>query len=163
MQEASDGFEATSWSWGRQRRTVRGPVRARAGRRGGGPRARAGAVRGGNTTFTAGAMRVAYDGVDDLRQLMPDLTADEIANTDFGTYPPTRSSTTWRGSPSTAPTPSWPTCWSSESIPTLLWMRDNGVRFVPIYGRQAFKVDGRFTFWGGLTVEVSGGGPGLVE
>ena len=38
-----------------------------------------------------------------------------------------------------------------------------GVRFAPIYGRQAFKVDGRFKFWGGLTVEAWGGGPGLVE
>ena len=42
--------------------------------------------RGGNTRFTAGAIRFAYDGVDDLRALMPDLTDDEIAQTDFGTY-----------------------------------------------------------------------------
>ncbi|MDH5411592.1 MAG: FAD-binding protein, partial [Alphaproteobacteria bacterium] len=41
---------------------------------------------GGNSRFTAGAFRVAYDGVDDLKALMPDLTDDEIANTDFGTY-----------------------------------------------------------------------------
>ena len=27
---------------------------------------------GGNTRFTAGAMRCVYDGVDDLRRLMPD-------------------------------------------------------------------------------------------
>ena len=33
-------------------------------------------------------------------------------------------------------------------------MRDKGVRFIPIYGRQAFKIDGKFKFWGGLTVEV---------
>ena len=41
---------------------------------------------GGNSRFTAGAMRVVYNGVEDLEQLMPDLTADEKANTDFGTY-----------------------------------------------------------------------------
>lgn len=29
--------------------------------------------RGGNTAFTAGAIRVAYNGVDDLRRLMPEL------------------------------------------------------------------------------------------
>ena len=34
---------------------------------------------------------------------------------------------------------------------------------MPIYGRQAFKVDGKFKFWGGLTVEVMGRRPGLVE
>ena len=37
------------------------------------------------------------------------------------------------------------------------------MRFKPIWGRQAFKVDGRFKFWGGLTVEACGGGPGLVD
>jgi tricarballylate dehydrogenase len=37
------------------------------------------------------------------------------------------------------------------------------VRFAPIYGRQAFKIDGRFKFWGGLTVETHGGGPGLIQ
>ena len=42
---------------------------------------------GGNTRFTAGAMRFAYDGVDDLRRLMPDLTDEEVAATDFGAYP----------------------------------------------------------------------------
>ena len=42
-------------------------------------------------------------------------------------------------------------------------MREKGVRFIPIYGRQAFKIDGKFKFWGGLTVESVGGGPGLVQ
>ena len=121
------------------------------------------AVRGGNTAFTAGAMRVAYDGVDDLRQLMPELTEDEIANTDFGTYGTDKflddlaTVTEYRTDPELA------SVLVEESFPTLLWMRDKGVRFVPIYGRQAFKVDNKFTFWGGLTVEVSGGGPGLVD
>ena len=32
-------------------------------------------------------------------------------------------------------------------------MREKGIRFVPIYGRQAFKIEGRFKFWGGLTIE----------
>jgi tricarballylate dehydrogenase len=43
------------------------------------------------------------------------------------------------------------------------WMRDKGVRFMPIWGRQAYKINGMFKFWGGLTVESVGGGPGLVD
>jgi tricarballylate dehydrogenase len=50
-----------------------------------------------------------------------------------------------------------------RSYDTLVWMRERGIRFAPIWGRQAFLVDGRFKFWGGLTVEAHGGGPGLVE
>jgi len=42
-------------------------------------------------------------------------------------------------------------------------MRSKGVRFTAAWGRQAFKVEGRFKFWGGLTVEAVGGGPGLVD
>jgi len=41
---------------------------------------------GGNSRFTAGAMRFAYRGIEDLREIMPDLTEGEIAATDFGTY-----------------------------------------------------------------------------
>jgi len=46
----------------------------------------------------------------------------------------------------------------TRSFDALNWMRQKGIRFVPIYGRQAFKIDGRFKFWGGLRVETVGGG-----
>src|SRR4030042_396822 len=51
----------------------------------------------------------------------------------------------------------------TKSFEAFCWLRDKGIRFIPIYGRQAFKIDGKFKFWGGLTVESVGGGPGLVE
>src|SRR4029078_6726815 len=41
---------------------------------------------GGNSRFTAGAMRVVYNGVDDIKALVPDLSREEIETTDFGTY-----------------------------------------------------------------------------
>jgi tricarballylate dehydrogenase len=119
--------------------------------------------RSGNTRFTAGAFRVAYDGVDQLRALMPDLTEDEIASTDFGTYTEDQffddmaRVTEYRADPELAD------LLVRRSHATMCWMRDKGVRFAPIWGRQAFKVGGRFKFWGGLTVEAWGGGPGLVE
>ena len=118
---------------------------------------------GGNSRFTAGAMRVAYRGVDDLRALMPDLTDDEVARTDFGVYTEDQflddiaRVTQYRCDPDLTEV------LVKRSLETLQWMRSKGVRFVPIYGRQAFKIDGKFKFWGGLTVEAWGGGPGLVE
>src|SRR5919109_489692 len=42
-------------------------------------------------------------------------------------------------------------------------MKAKGVRFTAAWGRQAFNIGGRFKFWGGLTVEAVGGGPGLVD
>jgi tricarballylate dehydrogenase len=123
------------------------------------PRAEA----GGNTRFTAGAMRFAYDGVDDLRRLMPDLTDEEVGATDFGAYPEAQffedmgRVTDYRTDPELCDR------LVTGSRPTMLWMREQGIRFAPIWGRQAFKVDGRFKFWGGLTVEAWSGGPGLVD
>jgi tricarballylate dehydrogenase len=121
------------------------------------------AKRGGNTAFTAGAMRVAYTGVDDIRSLVPDLSEEQLAITDFGTYDEDAfygdlaRVTKYRADPDLSAT------LVAKSLPTLRWMREQGVRFAPIYGRQAFQVDGKFTFWGGLTIEAVGGGPGLVE
>lgn len=118
---------------------------------------------GGNSRFTAGAIRCVYRGVDDLRELMPDLTDQEIEQTDFGTYSEEQfyddmgRITQYRCDPDLVE------AMIGNSRETLLWMRSKGVRFQPIWGRQAFKVDGRFKFWGGLTVEAWGGGPGLVE
>jgi len=118
---------------------------------------------GGNTRFTAGAMRVVYDGVEDLRKLMPDLTDDEIARTDFGTYTEDQFFDDMARVTQYRCDPDLTELLVRRSRETLLWMREKGIRFVPIYGRQAFKVDGKFKFWGGLTVEAWGGGEGLVE
>ena len=118
---------------------------------------------GGNSRFTAGAIRFAYEGVDDLIALMPDLTESEVSRTDFGTYTEEQfyddmgRVTDYRTDPEMA------SFLVSESKRTVMWMRDHGVRFAPIWGRQAFQVDGRFKFWGGLTVETWGGGEGLVD
>ena len=115
----------------------------------------------GNSRFTAGAMRVVFHGVEDLVKVM-DLSEQEIANTDFGQY--TRAQyyddmarvTRFRCDPDLVET------LVENSLDTMLWMRSKGVRFQPSYGRQAFRIDGRFRFWGGLAVETWGGGPGLV-
>ena len=121
------------------------------------------ALRGGNSRFTAGAMRTVYGGVEDLRRLMPELTEDEIARTDFGSYSRERfyddmgRVTQYRADPDLTER------LIESSFETLLWMHGRGVRFLPLYGRQSFEVDGQVRFWGGLTVEAWGGGPGLVD
>ncbi|MGC2517722.1 MAG: FAD-dependent tricarballylate dehydrogenase TcuA [Burkholderiales bacterium] len=118
---------------------------------------------GGNSRFTAGAMRVVYNGVEDIRKLVPDLTEGEIASTDFGTYTEEQFLDDMARVTQYRCDPDLTELLVKRSLDTLAWMRAKGVRFVPIYGRQAFKIDGKFKFWGGLTVETVGGGPGLVD
>jgi tricarballylate dehydrogenase len=121
------------------------------------------AERGGNSSYTAGAMRIVYDGVADLRKIIPDLSDENIASTDFGSYSfddyfdDMARVSQYRADPDLVET------LVRQSLDTLQWMGGHGVRFQPSYGRQAFKVDGRFKFWGGLAVETWGGGPGLVQ
>ena len=93
---------------------------------------------GGNSRFTAGAIRFAYRGVDDLRQIMSDLTEEEIARTDFGTYTEDQffddmfRVTRYRTDPTLCE------LLVRRSFETMKWLRAKGVRFQPIYGRQAF-------------------------
>ena len=118
---------------------------------------------GGNSRFTAGLLRVAYRGVDDIKRLIPDLSEQEISSTDFGTYTEEQFLDDMARVTEYRCDPDLTEVLVRQSLPTALWMRGKGVRFTAAWGRQAFKVEGRFKFWGGLTVEAVGGGPGLVD
>src|ERR1700692_3560921 len=118
--------------------------------------------RGGNSRYTAGALRFVYNGVEDLQKLC-DLSETELATSDFGTYTQDKyyddlgRLTDYKSNPDMAE------LLITKSQDTLLWMRGKGVRFAPMYSRQAFKHEGKFVFWGGLALEAWGRGPGLVE
>ena len=117
---------------------------------------------GGNSRFTAGSIRVVYNGVDDIKTLVPDLTPAEIETTDFGTYTADQFFDDMARVTQHRADPDLVELLVTKSFESLCWMRDKGVRLIPIYGRQAFKIEGKFKFWGGLTVESVGGGPGLI-
>ena len=46
------------------------------------------AERGGNSRFTAGAMRFAYRSPAEIRALIPELPDEKFERLDFGVYPP---------------------------------------------------------------------------
>jgi len=118
---------------------------------------------GGNSRFTAGLMRVAYNGVEDLKKVIPDLSEAEVARTDFGTYTEAQFLDDMGRLTEYRCDPDLTEVLVKRSLDTVAWMRSRGVRFTAAWGRQAFNIGGRFKFWGGLTVEAVGGGPGLVE
>ena len=111
---------------------------------------------GGNSRFTAGAFRCVYDGVDDLKAIMPDLTKDEIDRSDFGTYTQDQfyddmfRVTQYRTDGELCDR------LVGRSRDAMRWLHGKGMKFDPIWGRQAYLIDGKFKFWGGLTVEVQG-------
>ena len=119
--------------------------------------------RGGNTAYTGGLMRFVYESDEVIRQLVPDLSPQQLATTDFGSYSAESffddmaRLTEYRADPDLVEV------LVTGSQPAMYWLRSKGIRFVPSYGRQAYHVDGEFHFWGGLVLEASGGGAGLVE
>src|SRR5205807_370293 len=52
----------------------------------------------------------------------------------------------------------------TRAYPTVQWMRERlGIRWVLMYGRQAYRVEGKLKFWGGMITEPIGGGKGLSD
>jgi tricarballylate dehydrogenase len=118
--------------------------------------------RGGNSSFTEGLMRFVYNGSEDIRALSPDLSPDELAS-DFGRYTEDMFFDDMARVTQNRTDPDLCELLVKQSNATMHWMRRQGVRFLPQFGRQAFKVDGKFTFWGGATLAAVGGGRGLVD
>ncbi|MCW2898557.1 MAG: tricarballylate dehydrogenase [Streptosporangiaceae bacterium] len=120
--------------------------------------------RGGNSAYTAGAFRVAYRGLEDLLTLVPDLTAEERETNDYGSYTQDQFFDDMARITQHRTDPELAEILITRSFDTLRWMTRLGIRFIPMYQRQAFRTDsGGFRFWGGLTIEANGGGAGLVE
>jgi tricarballylate dehydrogenase len=117
---------------------------------------------GGNSRFTAGLLRIVYNGTDDLAQLI-ELSKEERERSDFGTYTAEQFLDDMARVTEYRCDPDLTEIMVKQSFPTALWMRQKGVRFTAAWGRQAFRIEGKFKFWGGLTLEAVGGGPGLVE
>jgi tricarballylate dehydrogenase len=117
---------------------------------------------GGNSRFTAGLLRIVYNGASDLAQLI-ELSKEELERTDFGTYTAEQFLDDMARVTEYRCDPDLTEILVRQSFPTALWMRKKGLRFTAAWGRQAFKIEGRFKFWGGLTLEAVGGGPGLVD
>jgi len=121
------------------------------------------AWRGGNSFFTAGGFRFAFQSFEELCELVGDLSEEEKASMDVAPYTEDDYYDDLMRVTEDLADPDLAMTLVQESQPTVRWMRDHGVRWIPMFGRQAYKVEGRFRFWGGLVLEAVGGGPGLVE
>src|SRR5438874_3388101 len=121
------------------------------------------AWRGGNGFFTAGGFRFAFKSFDELRGLIGDLSDQEAAQMEVDPYTEDNFYDDLMRVTEDCADPDLALLLVRESQPTVRWMKERGVRWIPMFGRQAYKVGGRFRFWGGLVLEAVGGGPGLID
>jgi len=119
--------------------------------------------RGGNSAFTGGGFRMVHNGLEDIKKIVPDLTEDEIAKSDFGEYTAEQYLDDLGRITQYYIDPDLAEVIVRQSTDTVHWMRERGIRFMPNYGRQAFKHGGRFKFFGGVVLFANGGGRGLME
>ena len=119
--------------------------------------------RGGNSHFTGGAFRFAYRGVEDLTSVLPSLANEDLSDVDFGTYTEEQyfddmfEITEFRTDPDLCE------ILVRGSLETARWVHQQGVKMQPGLGRQAYQVNGKFKFWGGLALHIWGGGPELLK
>jgi tricarballylate dehydrogenase len=121
------------------------------------------AWRGGNGFFTAGGFRFAFKSFDDLCTLIGDLSDQEAAQMEVDPYTEDNFYDDLMRVTEDCADPDMALLLVRESQNTVRWMKDRGIRWIPMFGRQAYKVGGRFRFWGGLVLEAVGGGPGLID
>jgi tricarballylate dehydrogenase len=120
--------------------------------------------RGGNSYFTGGGFRFAHGGLEDvLRDVLTDLSPAERdtiavlpAYTAGQFYSDLMDVTDHQSDEVLART------LIDRSRETIVWMGRHRVRWLPMFNRQSYVVNGRHQFYGGLLIEASGSGAGLV-
>lgn len=120
--------------------------------------------KGGNSYFTAGGFRFAHNGLDDVVQdILTDLSKAEYEQIVLPEHSreffidQMRVVTKYQCDEDLA------NLLVDNSRATMAWLRSHSIRFVPMFGRQSFLVDGKHHFYGGVNIEAVGGGAGLVE
>ncbi|MEL6194031.1 MAG: FAD-dependent tricarballylate dehydrogenase TcuA, partial [Bacteroidota bacterium] len=118
---------------------------------------------GGNSKYTAGAMRFVYESNDDLYPLLLNPDDERIPNTEFGSYTKEKFEKDLLGFNDGRPISMHQRILIDHSYDTMRWLGTHNVRFEPIYSRQTFEKDGKYIFWGGLTLASRGEGVGMIE
>lgn len=117
---------------------------------------------GGNSRYTAGAMRFVYNGNQDILPLLKNPYDEKIKRTEFGRYTKEKFQKDLFGFNEGKPLSVHQQTLINKSTETMQWMASHHIQFDPIYSRQTFEKDGKYIFWGGLTLEAEGEGVGLV-
>ena len=118
--------------------------------------------RGGNSFFTDGAIRCAYNNIEELKGIIPELTDEgiqEIIMPAYSTedyYADIMRVTEGKSDTELAKV------LVTHSFDTIQWMHQHGVKF-ELNENQAFEQDGTLTFWGGLPIKTHRKGIGLIE
>lgn len=118
--------------------------------------------RGGNSFFTDGAIRFAYNGLDSIKEIVA-ITEEEAEKIEMPNYSEEDYYNDLMRVTGNRSEPSLAGQLVSKSYETIAWMKDNDITFELIYDNQSFEKDGKRHFWGGLPVKTADKGVGLIK
>ncbi|KAH0846625.1 fumarate reductase flavoprotein subunit [Fonsecaea pedrosoi] len=118
---------------------------------------------GGNSYFTAGAYRTVHHGTEDLLPLVNNVDEATAKRIDLEPYTVDSFANDMKRICSGRSDPQLAQILIGDSNATVKWLKSNGIRFQLSFNRQAYEVDGRLKFWGGLSLKTQDGGKGLIE
>ncbi|WP_170006087.1 FAD-dependent tricarballylate dehydrogenase TcuA [Bacillus fonticola] len=119
--------------------------------------------RGGNSYFTDGAIRFAFNGLDDLRKVMPSISNEEASKINMPPYTAEKYYSDLMKATGNQSDPELANHLVSKSYETIEWMHSHKIVFELIYDNQSFVKDEVYHFWGGLPVKTQDRGVGLIK
>ncbi len=118
---------------------------------------------GGNGYFTAGAHRTVHDGLQDLLPLVNNVTTELVSKIDMEPYTAEAFTADIMRVSDGKSNQKLIRALVDGSRDAIEWLaRDVGVHFIFSFHRQAYEVNGRQKFWGGMVLSVEEGGKGLM-
>ena len=121
------------------------------------------AVRGGNTRFSGGGFRFTYNGLDDMRPMLPELTDEEAAKMDVGTYTNAEFFEDVMQVTEYAADKKLTNILVDQSYATARWLTEINVKWILSTSTHAVKTGGKIKFPSGRVISVNDGGLGLIE
>lgn len=119
---------------------------------------------GGNGYFTAGAYRTAHDGLASLLPLVSNVHAEQRDKIDLAPYTTEDFQHDLQRVTEGRSDKLLGSVLVNDSLDTVRWLKEHGnVDWWLSFRRQAYKVEGRWKFWGGLALTVKDGGKGLIR
>ena len=119
---------------------------------------------GGNGYFTAGAYRVSHGGLPDILPLVSNVPPALAERVDLAPYEASEFESDLARVTGGRSEISLGKKVVTEGLGLVQWLKkEAGVNWQMSFRRQAFEVDGRFKFWGGLCLTVEEQGKGLIK
>jgi succinate dehydrogenase/fumarate reductase flavoprotein subunit len=118
---------------------------------------------GGNGYFTAGAHRTVHQGLQDILTVVRNVSQETADKIDMAPYSHDDFVSDIMRLGSGKSDRSLVNALVDNSRQTIAWLATHvGVPFTLSFNRQAYEVNGRHKFWGGMVLSVEEGGKGLI-